>query len=432
MPSKSSSPLSARLQRIELYDCRGIRKIDLSFPQQGAAVLYGENGSGKTAVLDSMAVLFDALFSELSDSPRMRAFTDDDISNGRARLKVRAELAISQAGKTQTYGWTLEHRRGLRAPGQDRVVKSIAGKLRQRFGALAAVRLPLVVYYPVNRTVLDVPDTAPRRPPFELRDAYVQSLGEAPTTFRPFFDWFIAKENAESNARRYKDPKHIDPALESMRQAISDLTGFTDLYTDQTRTPARLMLRKGRDSLVVQQLSDGERGLLALVGDLTRRLATVAAALGRPKANPRDLAALVLIDEADLHLHPAWQVDLLSRLQQTFPACQFIVSTHSPTLIAQLPRESVFHLQRTPTGVKVETPRAALGCDIATIQEQMMAAPIRHPQARTDLEHLYELIDANDLTQARKTLRQLRSRYPGVPELERAELRIVRREVLKR
>ncbi|WP_250558852.1 AAA family ATPase, partial [Escherichia coli] len=51
--------------------------------------------------------------------------------------------------------------------------------------------------------------------------------------------------------------------------------------------------------------------------------------------------AIVLIDEIDLHLHPKWQRDVLKKLTETFPNCQFIVSTHSPQIIGEIPPENV-------------------------------------------------------------------------------------------
>ena len=40
-----------------------------------------------------------------------------------------------------------------------------------------------------------------------------------------------------------------------------------------------------------------------------------------------------MIDEVDLHLHPAWQRTVITDLLRTFPNTQFLVSTHSPFII---------------------------------------------------------------------------------------------------
>ena len=57
-------------------------------------------------------------------------------------------------------------------------------------------------------------------------------------------------------------------------------------------------------------------------------------ALGNPHYdNPLNCEAIALIDEVDLHLHPAWQQRVLDDLLRTFPNTQFIVSTHSPQVL---------------------------------------------------------------------------------------------------
>ncbi|CAI8703091.1 hypothetical protein EMIT0P291_100113 [Pseudomonas sp. IT-P291] len=43
---------------------------------------------------------------------------------------------------------------------------------------------------------------------------------------------------------------------------------------------------------------------------------------------------IVLIDEVDLHLHPKWQRSLIRQLSETFPNCQFVLTTHSPLVIS--------------------------------------------------------------------------------------------------
>ena len=54
---------------------------------------------------------------------------------------------------------------------------------------------------------------------------------------------------------------------------------------------------------------------------------------------------VVLIDEIDLHLHPSWQKRVLNDLMRTFPAIQFIVTTHAPMVLAGAKNAKVFGLK---------------------------------------------------------------------------------------
>jgi len=61
---------------------------------------------------------------------------------------------------------------------------------------------------------------------------------------------------------------------------------------------------------------------------------------------PRERPAIVLIDEIDAHLHPAWQQTLVSRLSRLFPNIQFIATTHSPLIVGGLEASQVFRFAR--------------------------------------------------------------------------------------
>ena len=111
-----------------------------------------------------------------------------------------------------------------------------------------------------------------------------------------------------------------------------------------------LMINQGKIELDVGQLSDGERGMLALVLDLARRLSQANPSLDDPLSEGH---ALVLIDELDLHLHPKWQRQIVHKLTKTFPRCQFIATTHSPQVIGEVPHERI---QIISDGDKVYSP----------------------------------------------------------------------------
>lgn len=75
-------------------------------------------------------------------------------------------------------------------------------------------------------------------------------------------------------------------------------------------------------------LSDGYSSVVALAGDLIWRLLQVYPALG----DLAHISGVVLIDEIDIHLHPSWQRQIAPWLRSVFPRLQFIVATHSPLI----------------------------------------------------------------------------------------------------
>jgi len=74
-----------------------------------------------------------------------------------------------------------------------------------------------------------------------------------------------------------------------------------------------------------------------LIVDIARRLSIANPSLDNPLLGE----GIILIDEIDLHLHPQWQRDIVPAITQTFPNCQFIMTTHSPQVLSKVKKESV-------------------------------------------------------------------------------------------
>jgi len=99
----------------------------------------------------------------------------------------------------------------------------------------------------------------------------------------------------------------------------------------EVRLSPRIMIRKSGGSVRLSQLSDGEQRLFCIFVDIARQLslANTGRSFGRGEA-------IVLIDEIDVHLHPKWQRIIVPTLEELFPQCQFIATTHSPFVIQSL------------------------------------------------------------------------------------------------
>jgi predicted ATP-binding protein involved in virulence len=102
------------------------------------------------------------------------------------------------------------------------------------------------------------------------------------------------------------------------------------------------VIKKDGKELLVGHLSDGEKCMLAMIGDLARRLAIANPTMDEPLKGE----GIVLIDEIELHLHPTWQKMILSKLCKVFPNCQFIVSTHSPVVLSELQNGKIYELSK--------------------------------------------------------------------------------------
>ena len=228
--------------------------------------------------------------------------------------------------------------------------------------------------------------------------AYNDALGGGSRNFRFFFEWFRDREDLE-NENRIDDHNYRDHELNAVREAVSCLMpGFNNLRI--RRNPLRMMVDKNGQEIRVDYLSDGEKIVLALAGDLARRLAIANPALD----DPRHGRGIVLIDEIELHLHPSWQRKVIHRLKSAFPNCQFIVTTHSPLVISEIHHSNVYQLRN---GVVEQSRRRTYGRPAGEVLEDVMEVSRRPEKVEQKLSDLFEAIDDDEADQAARLLRDL-------------------------
>ncbi len=205
------------------------------------------------------------------------------------------------------------------------------------------------------------------------------------------------------------------------------IESFVPEYTDLrvTRKPKpRMLVEKAGQTFSMDQLSDGEKCLIAMIGDIARRLAIANPTLD----NPLDGEGIVLIDEIDLHLHPTWQRMVAPRLVETFPGLQFIISTHSPQVLSHVKDKSVFLLSQAEEGIVHRSPTEAYGQTYERILEDVFVVDARPDEIQEELDELFDLIQTSQIPQARDKLEDLRRRIGIDPELVRAEFLLHRKE----
>ena len=412
-----------RLNSINIEGFRGIPNLQLEFPKQ-VNVLVGVNGVGKSAVLDCTAILLSRLIGRIRSSAGTgRYFTHSDINN--RRQWTRNEIEIAFQGKPLRWS-VVKTRRGQQKQSISGLVdlRRDVELFRSKLAEDEAARLPLAVYYPVNRAVLDIPLRIRKRHPFDRLAAYDQALSGEWSSFRVFFEWFREREDLE-NEKRLDKPEFRDSQLQAVRTATERfLAGFKGLKV--RRSPLRMVVEQHGEELIVNQLSDGEKCTLAMAGDLARRMAIANPAM----ADPLQGEAVVLIDEIDLHLHPEWQRRIIAALTKTFPKCQFLLSTHSPPILGHLDSKSIWILQRTKSGVSAKRPDDAYGQTTDRILEDIMGVPPRPKEVQNTLNKLFRAIERGEMMEAKQLLSHMQLKVGPDPDLVKASVLIRRKEVL--
>ena len=238
-------------------------------------------------------------------------------------------------------------------------------------------------------------------------DAWRDSAFGGVINFRLFFEWFRGRQEYE-NSIRVETPNAEDPQLHAVKKAILNALGdgFSEIRVKVTEEDAELIVIKKELELAFYQLSEGEKSVIALVGDLSRRLA-----IANPKReNPLEGDGIVLIDEIDLHLHPKWQEKIFPALQNTFPNIQFIVSTHAPKVLESVDENiQVIRLHEdAETHLVLAEPMEPMnGWDVNTILEDYMDTEVYNRKTTELLEQINVYLNEKAYDEAEKLVNKL-------------------------
>ena len=296
----------------------------------------------------------------------------------------------------------------------------------QHFNEYLEVWTPLVLHYSAQQTSLENYKTA-------LPMAFHIPMT---TDFDLISDWFIEYENEENRKRLRVETGYRSVELETIREVMTKglnlLDGegnhFTELQTEIDETvkdgqvSSWLSIKKNGKRLNVKQLSDGEKRVLILLIDITRRLITVA------KINKvtefLEGTGVILIDEIEQHLHPKWQRRLLLTLTKLFPNLQFIITTHSPQVLSYVPNGCAFSLENGKA-----YPQNTYGRDNEWILEAIMDDVNRPVEVKAKLDDYFEAI-RHDKMEIATHLRGELETLIGVdePELIKADILIRRKQ----
>ncbi len=459
--------------------------------QSNVTVFIGNNGAGKTSILDALATSLSWFVARLRTEKGSGHAIDelyiiDNAPAASITLQLSDDVQTNTEDMLSSYRWTLvKARQGRKSDKSSRLneLTKLADNYRQRLTDDANASLPLIAYYPVERSVLDIPLKIKNKHNFDQIDGYDSALNQG-VDFRRFFEWFREREDSENEeqSRRvelffdknlsvfdkmkvmltdYADDSYkreqdnievvkgngvesIGMSIEEVLHKIENLKSSKYRYQDKQLNAVRsaitafmpdlsnirvqrkprlhMAVDKNGKSLNVLQLSQGEKSLMALVGDIARRLAMMNPELD----NPLHGDGIILIDEVDMHLHPSWQRNLVQRFTDTFPNCQIVLSTHSPLVISDQKDILVYLLN---DGEIIALP-PLYGEDVNTVLLEVMDTDIRDHDINEKLGNLLDAIQDADIVTAKTLLQTLETELPsGNMELAKARLLLRKKEL---
>ena len=395
-----------KLLNLYLQNFKGFENCN--FNTEGkSVVIFGVNGTGKSSILAAINYLCWNWLYRLNPAQgsAFKSLNSMLVHSGASKLEISGEFEF--AGEN----FVLKKEYTKARPGKGAVViahKKLYDAFLDQYISMYGdenKNIPIFVNYGTNRSVLDIPLRIRSKHQFSKWTA-LERANENELDYRTFFEWFRNQEDYEAELmREQQNLAYRDISLQCVRKAVQAmLPEFSDLQVK--RNPLRLSVTKNGIEYSVDQLSDGEKCTLALLGDLARRLALA----NQNSANPLDGEGIVLIDEIELHMHPSWQRIVLPTLRETFPNIQFIITTHSPQVLGEVDETFKLFMLSTDArqGITVKAVERMDGFDSNYILEEYMGTKSKNPKFQALLDSATNAIDANCFEKAEQLITEAR------------------------
>lgn len=300
--AKDSYARTTRITNVRLENFRGIEELEFEVPTTGWKMLIGENGTGKSSILQAIAI---ALMGR-EHATRFRRLGDLEPAKLVRRGSSSARIVVQQAASIEPIEVTITPRGIHYPPGRAHQKAVLLG-----FGSAR--------WLPRPRSMR--PET----------DNWIR--------VRNLLNPFVPLCDANGWLRRLRPGTNDFRTAEGVIRDLLRFAATTRLRVADGEVRVQEAGQKPRSWLTLDQLSDGNQTMLAMATGIMGPLYTKWDII-------REAEGVVLVDELDAHLHPRWKMRIVGDLRRTFPNVQFIASTHEPLCLRGLLDREILSLRR--------------------------------------------------------------------------------------
>ena len=415
-----------QIRELKLKNFRCFEELTINFSTP-YTVLIGINGSGKSSILDALRIVLDAFVSPTQNDIRgNRVFLNvNGIKLQDSDAKIKSVIIGSMINKESKYPVnlsvtakfsdekTLYWNRELtthafaKDSGIERILNYVS-EMQMQISNGKSVVCPIIVYYGTRRQWDKSSGIRSREISFlSQMNGYVNCLSAKPFNIEVMRHWFSRMLLIERK-KPVPEFQAVKTAIANCYKNINDSENLQSVVIDYDAEAEDIEIQQtfvdGKvDILPLHYLSDGAKSILAIASDIAYRMAVLNPHLLGKVTEETD--GIVLIDEIDIHLHPSWQRKVIDSLHKTFPKVQFILTTHSPTVLTNVPKENI----RILNNGEIYTPDVnTRGRDVNSILREIMHTAIRPSDVTEKLNTFSKAIEDEDLDTAQKILGELR------------------------
>lgn len=388
-----------RIDHLQITNFKSFEANDFTFHPQFNLII-GDNGTGKTSLLDALAIAAGSWLLGIGggesrhirhDEIMLQCFTfESSECRWEQRLPCRVDAKGVVQGHAIRWGREIEKEGGRTKYADANAIKALAVAAEADVREGESVALPLVSYYGTGRLWQEPRDHFRIEDPTEIAEKVNQSRL---TGYRNSIDprlsvteltrW-IARQSWIAFQKKQPQPI-LDIVLDAMKQCVE---GADAIYFDTERSETVITIN-GR-SQPFSNLSDGQRSMLAMIGDIAQKAVRLNPVYG--DAVLQRTQGIVMIDELDLHLHPRWQRSIIENLRNVFPNIQFFCTTHSPFLVQSLRSgEELLMLQGEPTASLGDMPIEEIAVGIMGVDDTRSSK--RYDIMKEHAKHYLELLE---------------------------------------
>lgn len=389
-----------KLKKLALKNFRCYDDIEIEFEDK-LTVFVGENGKGKSAIFDGIAISLAPYMDAFNQVSRTVKKTDirrvpiyDE--SGKEIVKMEKKLPVVFAldaicGEEEVHGQIEFDGQETTYPTND--FKKYGQAMQNFLAENTTTILPLFAYYGTSRIWVDSNLLKEKEIDLANRSYGYDECLEPSSSYTTFGSWYrhlmklIAESEGEEKAKYQMIQQAVCNAIDSSLKSISlsklDYSKKLDSF---------VVTHPDMGQLLVDNLSDGFRAIISMAADIAYRMVRLNPQLGLKAA--QETPGVVLIDEIDMHLHPLWQQTVLQDLMEAFPGLQFIVTTHSPQVLSTVPAESIRVLVWSTKFEGIRYVDFSYGADSAQILNdiQNVGSRSKNLPIVKDLERYLELV----------------------------------------